>query len=63
MSRELRCPNCGGEHTLVNPGITMLVCEYCKTVVYWDDETALRKLSAHVSSSSFGSSASHLSVR
>ena len=42
MSRQLRCPNCGGEHTLVNPGITMLVCEFCKTVVYWDDETALR---------------------
>ncbi len=42
MSRELRCPNCGGEHTLTNPGITMLVCEYCNTVVYWDDETTLK---------------------
>ena len=42
MSRQLRCPNCGGDHTLVNPGITMLICDYCKTVVYWDDETALK---------------------
>ncbi len=43
MSRQLRCPNCGGDHTLVNPGITMLICEYCKTVVYWDDETVLKQ--------------------
>ena len=42
MSRQLRCPNCGGEHTLVNPGIAMLVCHYCNTVVYWDDATALK---------------------
>ena len=42
MSRQLRCPNCGGEHTLVNPGITMLVCDFCKTVVYWDADSVLR---------------------
>ena len=42
MSRQLRCPNCGGDHTLVNPGITMVICQYCKTVVYWDDETVLK---------------------
>ena len=42
MSRQLRCPNCGGEHSLVNPGITMLVCEFCKTVVYWDADSVLR---------------------
>jgi hypothetical protein len=42
MSRQLQCPNCGGEHTLVNPGITMLVCDYCKTVVYWGEQTALQ---------------------
>ena len=42
MARELRCPNCGGDHTLANPGISMLVCDYCKTVVYWDEETALK---------------------
>ncbi len=42
MSRQLRCPNCGGEHTLVNPGITMLVCEFCNTVVYWGEDAALK---------------------
>ncbi len=42
MSRQLRCPNCGGEHSLVNPGISMLVCDFCSTVVYWDQETALQ---------------------
>jgi len=40
--RQLRCPNCGGEHALVNPGITMLVCQYCKTTVYWDESSVLR---------------------
>lgn len=42
MSRQLKCPNCGGEHTLVNPGITMLTCDFCSTVVYWGEETALQ---------------------
>lgn len=40
--RQLRCPNCGSEHSLANPGITMLVCDHCQTVVYWDDETVLK---------------------
>jgi hypothetical protein len=42
MSRQLRCPNCGGEHTLVNPGITMLVCSYCKTTLYWSADAVLK---------------------
>jgi hypothetical protein len=42
MDRQLRCPNCGGEHTVVNPGITMLVCDFCKTTVYWDADTVLK---------------------
>lgn len=42
MSRQLRCPNCGGEHTLVNPGITMLVCDFCKTAVFWDKDMVLK---------------------
>jgi DNA-directed RNA polymerase subunit RPC12/RpoP len=42
MSRQIRCPNCGGEHSLVNPGITMLVCNYCQTVVYWGSDGDLK---------------------
>ncbi len=38
MSRQVRCPNCGGGHTLKNPGISMLVCDYCQTSVYWDED-------------------------
>lgn len=42
MSRQIRCPNCGGEHALANPGITMVVCHYCKTVVYWDADAVVK---------------------
>ncbi len=42
MSQEIKCPNCGGDHTLANPGITMLVCSFCKTTVYWDEEAVLK---------------------
>ena len=42
MGRDLRCPNCGGEHHLVNPGITMLVCDFCKTTVYWDADAVAK---------------------
>ena len=38
MSRQVRCPNCGGGHTLVNPGIQMVVCDYCQTTFYWDKD-------------------------
>ena len=38
MSRQVRCPNCGGEHDLVNPGITMLVCNFCSSTVYWGSD-------------------------
>jgi hypothetical protein len=38
MRRQVRCPNCGGGHTLVNPGIFMLVCDYCQTSFYWDKD-------------------------
>lgn len=41
MSRNVACPNCGGEHTLANPGITMLVCSFCKSVVYWGDDAQI----------------------
>ena len=49
MSRNFACPNCGGEHTLANPGITMLVCSYCKTVVYWGDDARFRRASSRSS--------------
>jgi hypothetical protein len=42
MSRTLRCPNCGGEHELANPGITMLVCNFCKTTIYWGADEVLK---------------------
>jgi hypothetical protein len=42
MSRQVKCPNCGGEHALANPGITMLVCDFCKTVVYWDADSVVK---------------------
>ncbi|MCB9555576.1 MAG: DUF4178 domain-containing protein [Deltaproteobacteria bacterium] len=42
MSRLLRCPNCGGEHQLANPGITMIVCHYCQTTVYWGEDAVLK---------------------
>lgn len=40
MARHIRCPNCGGGHDLANPGIQMLVCDYCQTTIYWDAEGA-----------------------
>ena len=42
MARQLQCPNCGGSHTLVNPGISMLVCEFCQATVYWSEDQALQ---------------------
>ncbi|MBI5247913.1 MAG: DUF4178 domain-containing protein [Desulfomonile tiedjei] len=42
MEREFRCPSCGAANLVTNPGILMKVCDYCKTAIYWDDESALR---------------------
>jgi len=41
VSREIRCPNCGAPHVLHNPGLAMLVCEYCNQAVWWDEERVL----------------------
>lgn len=38
MSRAVKCPSCGAEHTVSNPGITALQCEFCKTLIYWDEQ-------------------------
>lgn len=35
---EIFCPSCGARHDLYNPGIITIVCEYCGTAVYWDEE-------------------------
>ncbi|MCK5689644.1 DUF4178 domain-containing protein [Myxococcota bacterium] len=38
----MNCPNCGGGHSLSNPGIMMVVCEYCQTSFYWDENAVLQ---------------------
>ncbi|MFT5683761.1 MAG: ribosomal protein S27E [Myxococcota bacterium] len=37
MSLRLTCPSCGAEHTLHNPGITVLVCDNCDTTLYREE--------------------------
>jgi hypothetical protein len=37
----IECPECGASHTLRNPGITVLVCEFCSTTIY-REEAGLR---------------------
>ena len=41
MSVTLSCPSCGAQHSLRNPGVVVVVCEYCKTTLY-REEAALR---------------------
>lgn len=38
--KALRCPSCGAGHTLANPGILTLVCDYCQTTIFIEDEAA-----------------------
>jgi hypothetical protein len=42
MKREFQCPSCGASNTVTNPGVSMRICDYCKTAMYWDKESALR---------------------
>jgi hypothetical protein len=42
MTREFKCPSCGAANVVTNPGILMKVCDFCKTAIYWDKESALR---------------------
>ncbi|PID56292.1 hypothetical protein CSB45_12240 [candidate division KSB3 bacterium] len=37
-AQEIQCPSCGAGHTIYNPGLITLVCEYCGNAVYWDQE-------------------------
>ncbi len=36
--KEIQCPSCGAVHPVWNPGIMMVVCEYCGNAVYWDED-------------------------
>ncbi|MEJ2718672.1 MAG: DUF4178 domain-containing protein, partial [Deltaproteobacteria bacterium] len=42
MERKFQCPSCGAGNVVTNPGILMKICDYCKTAIYWDKESALR---------------------
>jgi hypothetical protein len=42
MERQFQCPSCGAGNVVTNPGILMKVCDYCKSAIYWDKESALR---------------------
>ena len=35
---QVACPSCGAGHDIYNPGVVTIVCEYCGTAVYWDEE-------------------------
>lgn len=37
-AQEIQCPSCGAGHTVYNPGVMTIVCEYCGNAVYWDQE-------------------------
>lgn len=43
MVRQFKCPSCGADHSVTNPGVQMAVCEYCENAVVWDGE-AIRNL-------------------
>jgi hypothetical protein len=40
-SRHVKCPSCGAEKEIHNPGVVTVVCEYCGTAIFWDDEKVL----------------------
>ncbi|MCP4403033.1 MAG: DUF4178 domain-containing protein [bacterium] len=37
-AQEIQCPSCGAGHTILNPGVITVVCDYCGNAVYWDQE-------------------------
>jgi hypothetical protein len=37
MARAIQCPKCGAPNELANPGIVMLVCGHCQSIVHWGD--------------------------
>ncbi|MEW6347518.1 MAG: DUF4178 domain-containing protein [Thermodesulfobacteriota bacterium] len=42
MDRKFQCPSCGAGQTVTNPGVLMKVCDFCRTAMYWDKDSALR---------------------
>ena len=36
--KQINCPSCGAGHSLHNPGIVTVVCEYCGNAIWWDAE-------------------------
>lgn len=41
MAKSIECPSCGGAQEVHNPGITLVVCQYCSASLYWDEEAVL----------------------
>jgi hypothetical protein len=39
--KTIRCPSCGAGKEIYNPGIVTVICEYCGTAIYWDEEQVL----------------------
>lgn len=42
MKKHIECPSCGGSQEVHNPGISMLVCAYCSSTLYWDKDAVLQ---------------------
>ncbi len=42
MERRFQCPSCGASNLVTNPGVLMKICDFCKTAIYWDKESALK---------------------
>ena len=36
--KTIQCPSCGAGHTLHNPGISTIVCDYCRTTIYLEED-------------------------
>ncbi len=36
--KTIQCPSCGAGHTLNNPGISTIVCDYCSTTIYLEED-------------------------
>ena len=36
--KTIQCPSCGAGHTLHNPGIHTIVCDYCRTTIYLEQD-------------------------
>lgn len=39
--KHIKCPSCGAGKEINNPGVVTVVCEYCGTAIFWDEEDVL----------------------